>query len=187
MFSELEYDARQAALSQGLNSANALNVDLLCKNTKAMAILIVLLLSSPMTIFLWYVSIFTIIIFVKMPQIEKIDLVVAYVSCHDLKKNWFFLQKDITKLHSYFWYDIYYHFFPILNINTKYIEYNNIPFFLSLRCILLRIVNNIRVFVTFHTISCFLGLVFFRCLVIIIANPNIFDGISQLITTVPRG
>ena len=22
-----------------------------------------------------------------MPQIEKIDLVVAYVSCHDLKKN----------------------------------------------------------------------------------------------------
>ena len=103
------------------------------------------------------------------------------------KKNGFFFKKILKKFHSYFWYDIYYHFFPILNINTKYIEYNNIPFFLSLRCILLRIVNNIRVFVTFHTISCFLGLVFFRCLVIIIANPNIFDGISQLITTVPRG
>ena len=89
LFSELEYDARQAALTQGLNSANALvNNDLLCKQTKAMAILIVvLLLSGPMTIFLWYVSIFTIIIFVKMPQIEKIDLVVAYVSCHDLKKK----------------------------------------------------------------------------------------------------
>jgi len=51
---ELEYDARQAALTQGLNSANALvNTDLLCKQTKAMAILIVvLLLSGPMTIFL---------------------------------------------------------------------------------------------------------------------------------------
>ena len=54
LFSELEYDARQAALTQGLNSANALvNNDLLCKQTKAMAILIVvLLLSGPMTIFL---------------------------------------------------------------------------------------------------------------------------------------
>ena len=54
LFSELEYDARQAALTQGLNSANAfVNNDLLCKQTKAMAILIVvLLLSGPMTIFL---------------------------------------------------------------------------------------------------------------------------------------
>ena len=103
------------------------------------------------------------------------------------KKKVCFFQKDIKKIAFLFliWYIL--SFFPILNIDTKYIEYNNIPFFLSLRCILLRIVNNIRVFVTFHTISCFLGLVFFRSLVIIIANPNIFDGISQLITTVPRG
>ena len=65
-----------------------------------------------------------------MPQIEKIDLVVAYVSCHDLKKMGLF-QKDIKKncipIFDMMIYIII--FFPILNIDTKYIEYNNIPFF----------------------------------------------------------